>query len=413
MRMIPYLALSLLLICNLPLLAMQERELQIDTDAVTLNGTLSLPDQPGPYPMAIFVHGSGPNDRDQNLKIEGDNFVCLYPGLAGKTIHNFRDLAECLAARGIASFRYDKRSFRPDPEQDPRAISPYDFVEDLENVVDYVKTLPETHPQGIVLIGHSQGAGFLPIVAGSRSDIAAVISLAGAARPIDKLIEEQIRFIGQTCGDPSEAEIQALQIREAMRQIRQGSFPSDQPVLGAWPKFWRDWIEITDAVVDEYKALTIPILFVQGSEDFNVPPAEAEIFRSELQGPEVRVELFEGLNHYLTRADDPQLAAEVCVGVANWIDLTLAVTALADEAIDAPLRGISIAGTEAGITIENNPAAHRYTVLVSNLSGRIVFRRSGISAPETLIGRHSLGKGVFGIVVQSNGSTKRELVLLQ
>ncbi|MFC7469887.1 hypothetical protein ACFQVA_23525 [Actinomadura keratinilytica] len=57
--------------------------------------TLTLPPGPGPHPAALLLHGSGPLDRDGNTpKLRMD--------LA-------RPLATALAARGIATFRHDRR----------------------------------------------------------------------------------------------------------------------------------------------------------------------------------------------------------------------------------------------------------------------------------------------------------------
>ena len=61
-----------------------------------LQGLLTLPeDLTAPVPAVVFVHGSGASNMDEKV---------------GK-LTPFRDLAEGLAARGIASVRYDKRSF--------------------------------------------------------------------------------------------------------------------------------------------------------------------------------------------------------------------------------------------------------------------------------------------------------------
>ena len=61
-----------------------------------LNGLLTLPDDLSrPVPAVVFVHGSGSSNMDEKVK----------------KLTPFKDLAEGLAAYGIASIRYDKRSF--------------------------------------------------------------------------------------------------------------------------------------------------------------------------------------------------------------------------------------------------------------------------------------------------------------
>ena len=61
-----------------------------------LSGTLTLPDNLNhPVPAVVLVHGSGASDQDEKV---------------GK-LKPFRDLSEGLAVNGIASLRYDKRTF--------------------------------------------------------------------------------------------------------------------------------------------------------------------------------------------------------------------------------------------------------------------------------------------------------------
>ena len=61
-----------------------------------LNGQLVLPDDlTERVPAVVFVHGSGPSNMDEQI-------YSLTP---------FKDLAEGLAERGIASIRYDKRTY--------------------------------------------------------------------------------------------------------------------------------------------------------------------------------------------------------------------------------------------------------------------------------------------------------------
>ncbi|MBQ1329712.1 MAG: hypothetical protein IIY50_04800 [Mogibacterium sp.] len=60
-----------------------------------LNGMLTIPEADGPVPAVVMVHGSGASNMDEKV-------MKLTP---------FKDLAEGLARHGIASLRYDKRSF--------------------------------------------------------------------------------------------------------------------------------------------------------------------------------------------------------------------------------------------------------------------------------------------------------------
>ena len=62
---------------------MMEREVIIQSGDVKLKGILCLPDGDGPFPVLLYVSGSGPIDRNENI-----------PGLS---LNNSRIIAHHLA----------------------------------------------------------------------------------------------------------------------------------------------------------------------------------------------------------------------------------------------------------------------------------------------------------------------------
>ena len=73
-----------------------EREVSFTSGDASIPGTLCLPrNAGGKLPIIVMVQGSGPNDRDETI---GPN-------------KPFADIAHGLAEQGIASLRYDKRTF--------------------------------------------------------------------------------------------------------------------------------------------------------------------------------------------------------------------------------------------------------------------------------------------------------------
>jgi hypothetical protein len=60
-----------------------------------LAASLVLPGKKGPYPAILFVHGSGPVDRDENTK-------------GPLKLNVFNQLADYFALVGWASLRYDR-----------------------------------------------------------------------------------------------------------------------------------------------------------------------------------------------------------------------------------------------------------------------------------------------------------------
>ena len=95
---------------------------------VVLAGTLTLPPPsagPGPFPAAVLIAGSGPNDRDETI-------------LRHKL---FLMLADDLTRRGIAVLRYDKRGIGKSTGNYALATS-RDFAEDAQAAFAYLKAQP-------------------------------------------------------------------------------------------------------------------------------------------------------------------------------------------------------------------------------------------------------------------------------
>src|SRR5580698_7526139 len=75
--------------------AFTSHETKVGRGDAALGATLTIPIGGGPFPGVVLVHGSGPNDRDEDLAAN----------------HPFKDLAEGLSSDGIVVLRYDKRTY--------------------------------------------------------------------------------------------------------------------------------------------------------------------------------------------------------------------------------------------------------------------------------------------------------------
>ena len=131
-------------------LQVMERDTLVVCDAFRLPATLTLPrravEKGRPVPCVVLVHGSGPHDRDETI---GPN-------------KPFRDLARGLAARGIATLRYDKRTFvyRADCVPEGRQLDlDVETVDDAVAAVRLARTLPGVAADSVYVLGHSQGFG--------------------------------------------------------------------------------------------------------------------------------------------------------------------------------------------------------------------------------------------------------------
>jgi pimeloyl-ACP methyl ester carboxylesterase len=132
--------------------------------AVSLCGTLTLPDSGPSCPAAILVHGQGALDRDMS-------FAHLKP---------FKTLAEHLAANGIASLRYDKRGVG-ESGGDFGSVTREDLASDVSAALGFLKRREAIDPNRIGLIGQSEGGVVAPMVASASDDVAFVVLLAGPA----------------------------------------------------------------------------------------------------------------------------------------------------------------------------------------------------------------------------------------
>ena len=129
---------------------------------ITLAGTLTLPRGPGPFPAAILLSGSGPQDRDGSI-------VGHRPFLV---------LADHLTRKGIAVLRFDKRGIGKSTGDYANATTE-DFAADAEAALSYLTTRKEIDPKRTGLIGHSEGGLIAPLVASRSGAVAWIVLLAG------------------------------------------------------------------------------------------------------------------------------------------------------------------------------------------------------------------------------------------
>jgi pimeloyl-ACP methyl ester carboxylesterase len=249
---------------------------------VQLSGTLTTPPGPGPFPVALIIAGSGPTDRDANgplLKTDA-----------------YKLLAAALAARGIATLRYDKRgmgsSRTPQKTSDLRFE---DFVGDAVALTHYLEATKLF--KNVSIIGHSEGSLIGMIAAQRDPNVTALVSLEGVGRPAPVVIQEQLQAAGVTPAMASEVAqynrelLAGKTIRSPDPQLNALFQPSIQPYLISWYKY--------DPAAEIAK-LTIPVLIVQGTTDLQVGMTDANHLVA--ANPRAKLVVIEGMNHVLKAA---------------------------------------------------------------------------------------------------------------
>ena len=144
-----------------------------------LKGMLTLPDGDGPFPALVLVHGSGSSNMDEKV---------------GK-LTPFKDIARGLARRGIASVRYDKRSFAHGlkmmmDKKNPITVRE-ETIDDALLAAALLRADPRIDAGRVFLIGHSMGAMLAPRIECSGGDFRGLILLAGTPRRLEEVLLEQ------------------------------------------------------------------------------------------------------------------------------------------------------------------------------------------------------------------------------
>lgn len=143
-----------------------------------LNGLLTLPDDcSAPVPAVVMVHGSGPSNMDEKV-------MKLTP---------FKDLAEGLAERGVASLRYDKRTFAHARKMKKQLTTvKEETIDDALLAVELLKNDPQIDPDRVFLLGHSMGAMLAPRIDAQGGDVRGMILLAGTPYRLEEIVLRQL-----------------------------------------------------------------------------------------------------------------------------------------------------------------------------------------------------------------------------
>ena len=221
-----------------------------------LPGTLLLPKGKGPFPAVLFVHGSGPNDRDE--------------AVGGTRV--FRDLAEGLADRGIASLRYEKRTKARPQDYNGAYTVDEETTDDAVAAVAFLRAQREVDPKRIYVIGHSQGAMMAPRIAQRSPQLAGIVLMAAPARPLEDILLDQNNYMAMEDGKIDDFERSQLEkLKVAIAEVKKidAKTPATQKFLLDLPaSYWRS-LRDYDAVAIA-KTIPQPMLILQGDRDFQV-----------------------------------------------------------------------------------------------------------------------------------------------
>lgn len=273
---------------------------EIQSGDIKLPGTLLMPENEAEREkiLAIFVHGSGPIDRDETI---GGN-------------KPFKDIGEGLLAKGIASYRYDKRSLvAPELFMNEEFTLADEVDNDVLRLVAYFQQNDTFRDYAIVLIGHSLGAMALPgIISKIPGKVAGAILLAGNARPLQELIVEQYQYLYGL--QPNSALKEAVEVvNKQVAYLNSSEFnmqsPKDLLPLGLPTSYWMS-LKTYDQVAVAGK-LVLPLLIIQGEHDYQVLMKDFDLWQSALKGRKnVHFKSYPKLDHLLMETEKMSTPAD-------------------------------------------------------------------------------------------------------
>lgn len=298
--------------------AFREKEVTIGTNEWALPGTLTTPAGAGPFPAVVLVHGSGPNDRDETV---GGN-------------KPFKDLAWGLASKGVAVLRYEKRTKQHGAKlASIRAFTVKDEV--LDDALAAVELLRKTEgidAKRIFVLGHSLGGMLVPRIGRLDPNIAGLIALAGATRPLEDVIPEQLAYIFSVDGSISPEEQKQLdQAKEQaakVKALKPEDANSSAIVFSAPVSYWLDLRGYNPP--ETAKDLKQPLLILQGERDYQVTMEDFKRWNAALATKSnVTFKSYPSLNHLFiagTGRSTPSeydqaghVDAQVIEDIAAWI----------------------------------------------------------------------------------------------
>jgi len=278
----------------------EENDITFGLDQWKLPGTLTLPKGDGPFPAIVLVHGSGPNDRDETI---GPN-------------KPFKDIAQGLASQGIAVLRFDKRTkvYGAVMAKTADQITVKEEVlDDAAGAIEFLRQQPQIDPKRIFVLGHSLGGYLAPRIAQANPDIAGEIILAGAARPLEDLIQEQTHYIldnDQTLS-AQQKQSQLSQIQQQIEAVKALTAQSSAKDIffGMSVPYWLDLKNYQPAELA--RSLTIPMFIAQGERDYQVTMQDFGIWKNALAGHDnVRLKSYADLNHLFISGEGKSIPAE-------------------------------------------------------------------------------------------------------
>lgn len=256
-------------------------EVEVEIEGGVLKGVLEMPCKKTDLPVLLMIAGSGPTDRDGNsLKLAKPN-------------DSLKMLGGWLTDLGMAVLRYDKRGVGESSPGTEKEKTTFDhMVGDALSWLDFLKDDGRFTSYG--LIGHSEGS-LVALKAALEEQADFFISLAGAGRPICRIIREQLRSQPVMIRKKAYRILDKLERGERVEKIPFYLKPLFAPELQNYVISWNAYDPAQ--LISHYDK---PALIIQGSTDLQTSLLDSKLLAE--AGRNTRLEIIEGMNHILKDA---------------------------------------------------------------------------------------------------------------
>lgn len=289
-----------------------------------LNGLLTLPtDRTEPVPAVVFVHGSGASNMDEKV---------------GK-LTPFKDLAEGLAKCGIASIRYDKRSFAHGVKliREKDVTVRIETIEDAILATEMLKKDSRIDKDNIFVIGHSMGAMLAPRIDVEGGNYKGLIMMAGSPRKLEEIMLDQNEDVicstkGLVRWIVKKQVAKLTELFDGLYQLSDEEAKKKKVGNGMTLYYFKEMGE--HSAVDYLKSMKKPMLIMQGEKDFQATvEKDFNAYKQLLEDKDnVRFCLYENLNHAFVPSVygnimkakeeynvEQHIGENVMTDIANWI----------------------------------------------------------------------------------------------
>lgn len=276
---------------------------------MTVYGTFRHPAGPGAVPAALLIAGSGPTDRN------GDS--ALLPGHAD----TLRNLAQALAADGVATLRYDKlgtgQTGLGPYAANPAQVDISAFQGEATAALQFLAGQAGIDRTRLLVIGHSEGALYALTLATAAPGVVPPVRAVGLLEPASRRILDEVSEQAHAQAEagvragrltPAQAAESTAAIDKAIGEFRDtGQVPRDEPpglrpiINAANARALAEEDALDPAALAAKVPRGTPVFLTCSDADRQIPCSDVDLVLAGLSGAGAKVDYVHltGVDHVL------------------------------------------------------------------------------------------------------------------